>query len=134
PVVRRGSRACGSGSMHQGPPAHTLARRPFRDRRSPAGASPGLARNPSTGRNALNRSRWLLLVVVAVVVVGALWMWRSRAGGGSAPRYRTVAVERGSIQSTVSATGTVNPVVQVEVGSQVSGTVQKIFADYNQRV
>jgi len=82
----------------------------------------------------VNRSRWLLLVVAVVVLGGAWWMWRSRAAGSAAPRYRTAAVERGSIQSTVSATGTVNPVVQVEVGSQVSGTVQKLYADYNQRV
>lgn len=82
----------------------------------------------------MNRSRWLLLVVAVVVLGGAWWVWRSRTAGSAAPRYRTVAVERGSIASTVSATGTVNPVVQVEVGSQVSGTVQKLYADYNQRV
>jgi HlyD family secretion protein len=80
----------------------------------------------------LNRTRW---IVVAVVVVGALTLgwWRMR-GPGDAPRFRTAAVERGAIESVVSATGTVLPVVQVEVGSQVSGTVAELFADYNSRV
>ena len=60
-------------------------------------------------------------------------MWRSRAAGG-APKFRTAVAERGSIESTVAATGTVQPVEQVEVGSQVSGTVYRMYADYNSRV
>jgi HlyD family secretion protein len=74
---------------------------------------------------------------VAAVGVAALaggWaLWRARAGS-DAPRYRTAAVERGDIEAKVSATGTLRPVHQVEVGSQVSGTVYRIHADYNSRV
>jgi HlyD family secretion protein len=81
----------------------------------------------------LKRTRWFLVAAVAVVVVGAGWMWRSRAAGG-APKFRTAVAERGSIESTVAATGTVQPVEQVEVGSQVSGTVYRMYADYNSRV
>ncbi|HVP15535.1 MAG TPA: efflux RND transporter periplasmic adaptor subunit, partial [Terriglobales bacterium] len=81
----------------------------------------------------MKRTQWLVLVVVAAVVVAAGWMWRSRAGR-DAPRYRTADVERGAIESTVSATGTVQPVEQVEVGSQVSGTVYRLHADYNSKV
>ncbi len=81
----------------------------------------------------MSRSRWVTLAAVLVVlVVGWSW-WRSRAPG-ERPRYRTTAVERGAIESRVSATGTIRPVVQVEVGSQVSGTVDRIGADYNSRV
>jgi len=47
---------------------------------------------------------------------------------------RTAAVERGDITSTVSATGNVQPVLQVQVGSQVSGTLSKLYVDYNSQV
>ncbi|HWF61880.1 MAG TPA: efflux RND transporter periplasmic adaptor subunit [Nitrospira sp.] len=49
-------------------------------------------------------------------------------------RYRTAAVERGEIVSVVSATGTVNPVVSVRVGAQVSGMIKSLYADFNSRV
>ena len=48
--------------------------------------------------------------------------------------YRTAAVERGSLSRLVTATGTVNPVGTVQVGSQVSGTIKEIFADFNSPV
>lgn len=80
----------------------------------------------------MTRNRWIAAAVVLVLLVG--WMaWRSRSSA-DAPKYRTATVDRGTIAATVSATGTVNPVEQVEVGSQVSGTVQKLSADYNSRV
>ena len=49
-------------------------------------------------------------------------------------RYRTAAVERGSVVSIVSATGTINPVVLVQVGTQVSGMIKSLHADFNSRV
>src|SRR5258705_13837908 len=81
----------------------------------------------------MSRRRWVVAAAVLVVALGGLWWWRSRAAG-AAPKYRTAEVDQGSIESVVSATGMIRPVVQVEVGSQVSGTVQKLFADYNSRV
>jgi len=80
----------------------------------------------------VNRSRWAM-VGIAVIAIAAVLVWRARSGN-EAPKYRTTAVERGTVQAVVSATGTVQPVVQVEVGSQVSGTVYRIHADYNSRV
>ncbi len=81
----------------------------------------------------MNRSRTIILAIALVVAALAFVGWlRSRAP--EAPRFRTAAVERGSIESQVSATGTVRPVVQVEIGSQVSGTVAELFADYNSQV
>lgn len=50
------------------------------------------------------------------------------------PTYKTAKVERGSIVATVSATGTLNAVTTVQVGTQVSGTIQKLFVDYNSQV
>ena len=80
----------------------------------------------------MKRIPWLIPAVIVVLVV-AFVVWRSRGTGGATP-YRTADVERGSIEQRVTATGTIRPVVQVQVGSQVSGTVAKLFADYNSKV
>ena len=78
-----------------------------------------------------NRRVWLY--VAAAVVVAALgWMVLSPKGAKGKPR--TFPVERGRIVASVSATGTINPVVEVQVGSQISGTIEKLHADYNDRV
>ena len=78
-----------------------------------------------------NRRVWLY-VAAAAVVVALGWMVLSPKGAKGKPR--TAQVERGRIVATVSATGTINPRVQVEVGSQVSGTIYKLHADYNDKV
>jgi len=70
----------------------------------------------------------------SIALAGALALLAGCSGASKAPKYRTAALQRGTIESLVSATGTVRPVVQVNVGSQVSGTVQKLAADYNDRV
>ena len=80
----------------------------------------------------MSRRRWIVIAVVLAVAMAGVWWWKSRAA--AAPKYRTAEVDRGSIESVVSATGTIRPVVQVQVGSQVSGTVEKVYADYNSRV
>ncbi len=70
---------------------------------------------------------WIALAVV--VLVGGGWLLlRSRA-----PKVKllTSEVMQGPLDATVSATGTVNPVIMVQVGSQISGTVQRLYADYN---
>src|SRR5581483_879169 len=51
--------------------------------------------------------------------------------GDGAPQYQTVKVSRGDLSQVVTATGTLNPVINVQVGSQISGNIQKLFADYN---
>jgi HlyD family secretion protein len=53
---------------------------------------------------------------------------------GSAATYQTATVTRGPITQAVTATGTLNPVVNVQVGSQVSGNISKLFVDYNSQV
>jgi HlyD family secretion protein len=67
----------------------------------------------------------VILLVTAGLVIN---------GGSSRPRYITAQVKRGPITATVEATGTINPLTTVPVGSSVSGTVSYIFADFNSRV
>ncbi|MEY2487141.1 MAG: HlyD family secretion protein [Verrucomicrobiota bacterium] len=77
--------------------------------------------------------RWVPIVFIAVALVGILLVFRQCGGQGSST-YQTVTVTRGPITQAVTATGTLNPVVNVQVGSQVSGNIQKLFADFNSQV
>src|SRR5215510_7436570 len=80
----------------------------------------------------MRRARWILLVGI-VAGVGA-WGYFQAQGRGSVPKYRTAAVERGPLTVAISATGTVNAVITVQVGSQVSGQIKELLADFNTRV
>lgn len=75
---------------------------------------------------------WILLGVLVAIVVGVYTL--SRQNGKKESVYLTEAVSRGDIVETVSANGTVNPVVLVSVGTQVSGTAVKVYADFNDTV
>ena len=66
---------------------------------------------------------------VALLIGGGIWY--SVAGRKNAVQFNTVQVTRGNLKAAVTATGTVNPVVQVNVGTQVSGTIKQIYATYN---
>jgi HlyD family secretion protein len=81
----------------------------------------------------MNKWRALALAIVVVALGVAGWWWTERdATGGVA--YRTARIERGSLTAAVSSSGTVNPVSQVSVGSQVSGQIKELFADFNTEV
>src|SRR5271170_372143 len=77
--------------------------------------------------------KWIIifLIVGAVVVAGG---WYFKHGKNDAPQYQTTSVERGDLTQAVTATGTLNPVVNVTVGSQVSGIINKLYVDYNSQV
>jgi len=75
-------------------------------------------------------ARWLVVVGLAVPAA-AFAVWRA---SNHHARYVTAAVTRGTIQRSISTTGALNPVVTVQVGSYVSGTVKKLFCDYNTEV
>ncbi len=68
----------------------------------------------------------LIAIVLSVISAGAWWF---RAKGGKGPIFRTVAVKRGDLEATISATGTVEPVVVVDVGAQVSGIISSFGKD-----
>jgi HlyD family secretion protein len=74
-----------------------------------------------------------IVLIAAVLVVGlAIAGYVFFNGERKAPiRYRTTVVERGSIVSLVTATGSINPVVSVQVGTQVSGMIKSLHADFN---
>lgn len=75
------------------------------------------------------------IIIAAVILIavgtGLFFVFRSDKNG---PKYVTDKITRGDIKATVSATGTVNAVTTVQVGTQVSGTIKQLFADYNSPV
>jgi HlyD family secretion protein len=79
------------------------------------------------------RSTITALIVVGLLVGGGVWAWR-RANSTPPVTFRTARVDRGAVEATVTATGALNAVVTVQVGSQVSGTIQKLGADFNSQV
>ena len=81
----------------------------------------------------MNRKRITLLAVTLGAIGLGTWTYQ-RAGADTEPAYRVGQVERGTVRHTVSATGTVNAVRTVQVGTQVSGQVSAIYADYNDKV
>lgn len=74
----------------------------------------------------------LVIAATLLLVLIAAWLWIG--GGGGNASFQTAPVTRGAITQAVTATGTLNPVVNVQVGSQVSGNIQKLFADFNSQV
>ena len=75
-----------------------------------------------------------LIGLVAIVLVALFFLYQCTTGGGDAPEYQTVTAERGSVVARVSTSGSLQAVVTVEVGSQVSGRIQELFADFNSPV
>ena len=78
--------------------------------------------------------RWWGLAVIAALVIGAFAGYRFFLAYTKAPEYRTARVERGPLTASVSATGNLNAVIMVLVGSQVSGTIKELAADFNTAV
>jgi HlyD family secretion protein len=76
------------------------------------------------------------LGLLALIILGAggYAAWRGFSGAADAPKFKTGKVERGPLTAVVSATGTLNPVVSVQVGSQVSGQIKEILVDFNSPV
>src|SRR6185437_11242651 len=77
--------------------------------------------------------KWLLVLIIVGGVIGAV-VWHFMDHGDAGPQYQTAEIARGDIIQAVTATGTLNPVTNVTVGSQISGNIQKLFADWNSRV
>jgi HlyD family secretion protein len=78
-----------------------------------------------------HKKTFLICAVCAAIILLGFYYFKGRS---NAPKYTTVSVRRGDINAAFQATGTINPLTTVPVGSYVSGTVQYIFADFNSRV
>jgi len=76
----------------------------------------------------------IVVFVLLAAAAGGGWFWYAARSGAGDAKYRIGKVERGPIQAVVVASGTLAAVTTVQVGSQVSGQVQEIFADFNTQV
>ncbi|HOW63591.1 MAG TPA: efflux RND transporter periplasmic adaptor subunit, partial [Candidatus Contendobacter sp.] len=79
--------------------------------------------------------RWLVaLALLAGLAAGGWAYFHSRAETQAAPQYQTEPLGRGNLRVTVSATGKLEPINQVDVGSELSGTIETVLVDDNDRV
>src|SRR2546423_255001 len=85
----------------------------------------------SNGRSRFVK-RLVVVLLAAAIVGGAIWYFSSEHE--EPPQYQTTRVTRGDLTQAVTGTRQLNPVVNVQVGSQLSGNIQKLFADYNSLV
>ena len=74
----------------------------------------------------------IILITAAVIAVAGVAVWAFSGGSKKQEvKYETATVSRQDISNFVTATGTIEPVTEVEVGTQVSGIIDKIYVDYN---
>jgi HlyD family secretion protein len=79
-------------------------------------------------------NKFTAILLLLALGAGGYFYWNKNQQKTEQARYRTVKVESGDVTQAVSANGTLNPVVLVSVGTQVSGTVKKLHADFNDKV
>lgn len=82
-------------------------------------------------RNGLKR--WLFIAILALVIVISIAIWM-KAGKSSSMQFKTEQVQRGDLTIIVTATGTLQPTNEVDVGSELSGIVKSVEVDYNSKV
>lgn len=83
------------------------------------------------------RKRFFIRIALLLVAVGlgaGAWSLYRHETPAAAPAYATATVQRGELIQSVSATGALSPVVKVQVGSQVSGTIERLLVDFNDSV
>jgi HlyD family secretion protein len=77
--------------------------------------------------------KWIVTLLLIGAIGGAGW-WYYSSHHDTPPEYQTVPVSRGDLTQVVTATGQLGPVLNVQVGSQISGIVEKLYADFNSTV
>ncbi len=82
----------------------------------------------------MKKRNYLLIAAAALVVIATLFLLRGMKGSAKNITAETVTLTRGSISNTVTATGTLEAITTVEVGTQVSGVIEKILVDFNSEV
>jgi HlyD family secretion protein len=99
--------------------------------RSPSPVGPRVAPVPPKSVREPHGRRWMAVgLLLALGMAGGIEVWRHTAAT-PAIRYVTAAVTRGTVARSVTASGSVNPVLTVQVGTYVSGAIQELFCDYN---
>ncbi len=81
----------------------------------------------------MKKSLWIAGFVALAALGGGAWWWSNQDKAGNV-QYRSAKIERGNLQASVSASGAVNPVTQVSVGTQVSGQIKELYVDFNSEV
>lgn len=84
--------------------------------------------------NKKNLRKVIIISAVIVILIAAAGYYLLDSPKDEKNNFRFVKVEKGNIESLVSSTGVINPVITVQVGSQVSGTIARIFTDFNHKV
>jgi HlyD family secretion protein len=79
------------------------------------------------------KNKLVILSVIVVIAIIVVWVFISRSGGKTI-QVETGLVRSGNIINTITATGTIEPITQVLVGTQVSGVIQHLYVDYNSTV
>lgn len=87
-----------------------------------------------TRRARWNNPRILLAVAALLLLLAGAWWWQKGEGAQAGSGYRTATVERGDIRVAISATGALRAISTVDVGSQISGLVTEVLADFNDQV
>ena len=82
----------------------------------------------------LLRAKILVPFLLLLALIGTSIYFQRKAEENKAGRYRTVAADRGGVVQRITANGTLNPVTVVSVGTQVSGTVTKLYTNFNNPV
>jgi HlyD family secretion protein len=81
----------------------------------------------------MTRRSWIIIAVIVAAIAGFfVWQWLNPPP--VVDPFKTVAIEKGDLTEEITANGIINPVRVVSVGTQVSGTVQALYADFNDRV
>src|SRR5579871_6200702 len=102
---------------------------------APPPARPALKapRKASSSRRGVNWPKWVVIVAVLGAAGWAAFKYWTRPSRAEV-EYKTSSVTRGDVTQIVTANGSLNPVQLVEVGSQISGVITEIKADFNSRV
>src|SRR5437868_12103360 len=81
-----------------------------------------------------SQRRWIWIVTLLLIAGAGAYLIRERLSGPKGPKFETTTVDRGPITAKVTATGTLSALVTVQVGTQVSGRIEKIMVDFNSTV